>query len=113
MKLNVDAICHKGLVRENNEDALSVNGLFLRDDTVSMDVETPEKGAVYYDGKDLSKLDLPSLRRRIGAVTQDGTNTSLAETPSKTIFARPHVTLHYVSTRRLPSAVNSYLWAVR
>ena len=34
--------------------------------------ETPEKGAVYYDGKDMQKLDLRSLRRRIGAVTQDG-----------------------------------------
>ena len=34
--------------------------------------ETPEKGAVYYDGKDLSKLDLRSLRRRIGTVMQDG-----------------------------------------
>ena len=34
--------------------------------------EKPEKGAVYYDGKDLSGLDLRSLRRRIGTVTQDG-----------------------------------------
>ena len=34
--------------------------------------ETPEKGAVYYDGKDLATLDLRSLRRRIGTVTQDG-----------------------------------------
>ena len=34
--------------------------------------ETPEKGAIYYDGRDMSKLDLRSLRRRIGAVTQDG-----------------------------------------
>ncbi|MBR4549942.1 MAG: NHLP bacteriocin export ABC transporter permease/ATPase subunit [Oscillospiraceae bacterium] len=34
--------------------------------------ETPERGAVYYDGKDLAGLDLRSLRRRIGTVTQDG-----------------------------------------
>ncbi len=34
--------------------------------------ETPEKGAIYYDGKDMAKLDLRSLRRRIGAVTQEG-----------------------------------------
>ena len=34
--------------------------------------ETPEKGAIYYDGKDITGLDLRSLRRRIGAVTQDG-----------------------------------------
>ena len=34
--------------------------------------ETPEKGAIYYDGKDISKLDLRSLRRRMGIVTQNG-----------------------------------------
>ena len=34
--------------------------------------ETPEKGAIYYDGKDLAGLDLRSLRRRIGTVTQNG-----------------------------------------
>ena len=34
--------------------------------------ETPEIGAVYYDGRDLNGLDLHSLRRRIGTVTQDG-----------------------------------------
>ena len=34
--------------------------------------ETPEKGAVYYDRKDLRSLDLGSLRRKMGVVTQDG-----------------------------------------
>ena len=34
--------------------------------------ETPQKGAVYYDGKDLKRLDLRSLRRRIGTVMQSG-----------------------------------------
>ena len=34
--------------------------------------ETPNKGAILYDGKDIAKLDLRSLRRRIGTVTQDG-----------------------------------------
>ena len=34
--------------------------------------ETPERGAIYYDGRDMTKLDLRSLRRRIGTVTQDG-----------------------------------------
>ena len=33
--------------------------------------EKPEKGAVFYDGKDLESLDLPSLRRKIGTVMQD------------------------------------------
>ncbi len=34
--------------------------------------ETPQKGAVYYDGRDLKKIDLKSLRRRIGTVMQNG-----------------------------------------
>ncbi len=34
--------------------------------------ETPQKGAVYYDGRDLNSLDLKSLRRRIGVVIQNG-----------------------------------------
>lgn len=34
--------------------------------------EKPQKGAVYYDGKDLNTLDLKSLRQKIGVVMQDG-----------------------------------------
>jgi ABC-type bacteriocin/lantibiotic exporter with double-glycine peptidase domain len=34
--------------------------------------ETPQKGAVLYDGKDLSTIDLRSLRRKIGTVMQNG-----------------------------------------
>ena len=34
--------------------------------------EKPEKGAIYYDGRDIDKLDLRSLRRRIGTVMQSG-----------------------------------------
>jgi len=34
--------------------------------------EHPKKGAIYYDGKDLEKIELRSLRRRIGVVMQNG-----------------------------------------
>ena len=34
--------------------------------------EKPQKGAIYYDGKDLETVDLRSLRRKIGVVTQNG-----------------------------------------
>ena len=34
--------------------------------------EHPQKGAIYYDGRDLERIDLRSLRRRIGAVMQTG-----------------------------------------
>ena len=34
--------------------------------------EKPQKGAVYYDGKDLDAIDLRSLRRKIGTVMQNG-----------------------------------------
>ncbi|MDR1247148.1 MAG: NHLP bacteriocin export ABC transporter permease/ATPase subunit [Clostridiales Family XIII bacterium] len=34
--------------------------------------EKPRKGAIYYDGEDLSKVDLKSLRKHIGVVLQNG-----------------------------------------
>ncbi len=34
--------------------------------------EKPQRGAVYYDGRDMKTMDLKSLRRKIGAVTQNG-----------------------------------------
>lgn len=34
--------------------------------------EHPQKGAIYYDGKDLERIDLRSLRRRVGVVMQNG-----------------------------------------
>jgi len=34
--------------------------------------EKPQKGAVYYNGKDLNTIDLKSLRRKIGVVMQNG-----------------------------------------
>ena len=54
--------------------------------------ETPEKGAVYYDGKDLSGLDLRSLRRRIGTVTQDG-SLFQGDIYSNIVISAPQLTL--------------------
>ena len=34
--------------------------------------EKPEKGAIYYDNKDMEKIDLKSLRQKIGTVMQSG-----------------------------------------
>ncbi|MDD6661603.1 MAG: ATP-binding cassette domain-containing protein [Lachnospiraceae bacterium] len=34
--------------------------------------EKPQKGAIYYDEKDLERIDLKSLRRKIGVVMQNG-----------------------------------------
>lgn len=34
--------------------------------------ETPQRGAVYYDSKDLKRIDVKSLRRKIGSVMQNG-----------------------------------------
>ena len=48
--------------------------------------EKPEKGAIYYDGKDINKVDLRSLRRRIGTVTQDDIYSNI-------VISAPHLTL--------------------
>jgi len=39
---------------------------------IMLGFEKPQKGAVYYDGKDLNAIDLKSLRRKIGVVMQNG-----------------------------------------
>ena len=54
--------------------------------------ETPEKGAIYYDGKDISGLDLRSLRRRIGTVTQDG-SLFQGDIYSNIVISAPQLTL--------------------
>ena len=47
MKLDIQAICHKGLVRDNNEDALSVGGVILRDDATNLVVTISPEGFFY------------------------------------------------------------------
>ena len=37
-----------------------------------MGFESPQKGSIYYDGKDINTLDLKSLRKNIGTVLQNG-----------------------------------------
>ncbi len=39
---------------------------------IMLGFETPQKGAVYFDGKDIKRMDLKSLRQKIGAVMQNG-----------------------------------------
>ena len=34
--------------------------------------ETPKRGAIYYDGRDLSELNMPSVRTQLGVVLQNG-----------------------------------------
>ncbi len=54
--------------------------------------ETPEKGSIYYDGKDLKGLDLRSLRRKIGAVTQDG-SLFQGDIYSNIVISAPQLTI--------------------
>ena len=54
--------------------------------------EKPEKGAIYYDGRDMSKLDLRSLRRSIGAVMQSG-SLFQGDLYSNIVITAPHLGL--------------------
>ena len=54
--------------------------------------EKPEKGAVYYDGRDIQSLDLPSLRRKIGTVTQDA-GLFQGDIYSNIVITAPELTL--------------------
>ena len=54
--------------------------------------ETPQKGAVYYDGRDLTRLDLKSLRRRIGTVMQNG-SLFTGDIYSNIVISAPYLSL--------------------
>ena len=54
--------------------------------------EKPQKGAIYYDGRDIANVDLKSLRRKIGVVMQ---NSKLfqGDIYSNIIISAPHLNL--------------------
>ena len=54
--------------------------------------EKPSRGAIYFDGRDTARLDLPSLRRKIGAVTQDG-KLFTGDIYSNITISAPYLTL--------------------
>lgn len=54
--------------------------------------EKPQKGAIYYDGKDISRVDLKSLRRKIGTVMQDG-RLFPGDIYSNIVISAPQLTL--------------------
>ncbi len=54
--------------------------------------EKPEKGAVYYDRRDLAGLDPRSLRKHIGVVTQDG-QLFQGDIYSNIVISAPQLTL--------------------
>lgn len=54
--------------------------------------EKPEKGAIYYDSKDLNSIDLRSLRRKIGTVTQNGSLFN-SDIYSNIVITSPDLTL--------------------
>lgn len=54
--------------------------------------EKPQKGAVYYDGKDLNRVDLKSLRSKIGTVMQNG-SLFTGDIYSNIVISSPHLSL--------------------
>ena len=54
--------------------------------------EKPEKGAIYYDGRDIESMNLPSLRRKIGTVMQDA-GLFQGDIYSNIVITAPELTL--------------------
>ena len=47
MTIHIQALCHKGIVSENNEDAVSIGGVYLRDDSMQLVVDANDNGYFY------------------------------------------------------------------
>jgi NHLM bacteriocin system ABC transporter ATP-binding protein len=54
--------------------------------------ETPQSGAIYYDNTDISKIDLRSLRQKLGVVLQNG-KLFQGDIFSNITISAPHMTL--------------------
>lgn len=54
--------------------------------------ETPQKGGIFFDKKEISKIDPEALRRKIGSVMQDG-KLFLGDIYSNIIITAPELTL--------------------
>lgn len=54
--------------------------------------ERPEKGGIYYDGKDVNSVDLKSLRSKIGVVLQDGRLFN-SDIYSNIVISAPYLTV--------------------
>jgi ABC-type bacteriocin/lantibiotic exporter with double-glycine peptidase domain len=59
---------------------------------ILLGLETPDKGAIYYDRQDISKIDLKSLRRKIGVVMQNGKLFS-GDIYSNIVISAPQLTV--------------------
>ena len=59
---------------------------------IMLGFEKPQKGAVYYDGRDLNRIDLKSLRSKIGTVMQNG-SLFLGDIFSNIVISAPWLTL--------------------
>jgi ABC-type bacteriocin/lantibiotic exporter with double-glycine peptidase domain len=81
--------------------------------------EKPDKGNIFYDGKDLSTVDLKSLRKHIGVVTQNGKLFS-GDIYSNIVISAPQLTLDEAweaakiagideDIRRMPMGMNTLI----
>ena len=59
---------------------------------IMLGFEKPQKGAVYYDGRDLNNIDLKSLRSKIGTVMQNGA-LFFGDIYSNIVISAPELTL--------------------
>ena len=59
---------------------------------IMLGFEKPQKGAVYYDGRDLNRIDLKSLRSKIGTVMQNG-SLFMGDIYSNIVISAPELTL--------------------
>lgn len=54
--------------------------------------EKPDQGTIYYDGKDISNIELRSLRKKIGVVMQDG-SLFAGDIYSNIVISAPELTI--------------------
>ncbi|MBR6346492.1 MAG: serine/threonine-protein phosphatase [Bacteroidales bacterium] len=90
MRLSIQAICNVGMVRSNNEDALSLGGLFLRDDETALNISTPTDGCFYLlvsdgmggheNGEEASQYTLDTIQEQLRGIPPERFEDGIRET---------------------------------
>lgn len=122
MKIDIQAICDKGRVRENNEDALSIGGVFLRDDAMNLTVDVQENAVFYLlvsdgmggheKGEEASEITLDEMKEQfaMNEIQPDTFSDDVNEAGKYISFKLNNVALAQGQTKPMGCTLTGVVW---
>lgn len=122
MKIDIQAISDKGRVRENNEDALSIGGVFLRDDAMNLTVDVQENAVFYLlvsdgmggheKGEEASEITLDEMKEQfaMNEIQPDTFSDDVNEAGKYISFKLNNVALAQGQTKPMGCTLTGVVW---